>query len=407
MVAVGSASIVAAYVVSRPELLYVGSLAVLLPLLAVVFARFRRVGLEVSREFSPDVVAIGESVRVGLTVVNIAPLATPELEWRDVRPWAGEPSRTRLLPPLAARRGRAIAPANRTVVVHDIRPPRRGVFPIGPLGVVLADPFGLAVGEVRVGETDPLVVTPAIRELPDTGLAILASDGASRLVRRAIGGDDDLSTREYRTGDAMRRVHWRATARHGELMVRQEEPRSHAEARIILDTRTGGYAPGGVFRPRDSPENDSFEVSLALAGSIALHLSRGGFAVELIETGEAQLAPVVPAGPFLRSLATAELTVDFGAYRPGSPLHAGTARDRAHGSVFAVIGEADDETLERLIAQRSGFDLAVAFVVHASTPREATILSEAGWTCVPVAPGDSIEGAWRAVALVHGTRNVR
>ena len=407
MVTVGGASIVAAYVVSRPELLYVGALAVLLPMLAVAFARFRRLGLEVSREFSPDIIAVGGSVRVALTVVNTAPLATPELEWRDAGPWTGSPSTMRLLPPLAARRGRAIAPANRTVVVHELRVPRRGVFPIGPLGVVLADPFGLAVGEVRLGETDLLVVTPAIRELPDTGLAILASDGASKLVRRAIGGDDDLSTREYRTGDAMRRVHWRATARHGELMVRQEEPRSHAEARIILDTRRGGYASDRVFRHRDSPENDSFEVALALAGSIALHLSRGGFAVEFIETGVAQLSPVVPVGPFLRSLATAEPTVDFGAFGPGSPLHAASSRNRAHGSVFAVVGEADDETLERLIAQRSGFDLAVVFIIHASTSREARTLSEAGWTCVPVVPGDTIEGAWRAVALGRGARNVR
>ena len=53
-------------------------------------------------------------------------------------------------------------------------------------------------------------------------------------------------TREYRHGDPMRRVHWAATARHGSLMVRQEESVTTPEATIILDQRLSAY-PHGVF----------------------------------------------------------------------------------------------------------------------------------------------------------------
>lgn len=400
---VGAASIVVAYAAGRTELLYLGVLTLLLPALAIAFARFRRLSVAVTRSFRPEVAAVGQPVGVDLEVVNTGALPTPELMWRDVRPWGGRANPPRPLPALAVRRGAGTGVVR---LRYEIVPPRRGEVPIGPLRVLLADPFGLARGEASVGDRDFLVVAPVIRELPDTGLAILASDGASLLVRRSIGGDDDLSTREYRTGDAMRRVHWRATARHGELMVRQEEPRSHAEARVILDTRRSGYADRVEARHRTDPESESFELAVSIAASIALHLARGGFAVEFIETGGQHLAPVSPPPPFLRSLATLALATATGGYPTTSPLN-GTSPERAHGSVFAVIASADGPTIERLVAQRAGFALAVAFVVTFRDSPQLEVLRAAGWTCVPVALSDSIEDAWRAVAEIQGSRHGR
>lgn len=402
---VGAASIVVAYAAGRTELLYLGVLTLLLPVLAAAFARFRRVSVAVARSFRPQVVGVGQPTVVELEVSNTGALPTPELTWRDVRPWGGRANATRPLPALTVRR--PTRPGTGVVRLrYEIVPPRRGEFPIGPLRVLLADPFGLARGEASVGDRDFLVVAPVIRELPDTGLAVLASDGASLLVRRSVGGDDDLSTREYRTGDAMRRVHWRATARHGELMVRQEEPRSHAEARVILDTRRSGYSDRVEGRHRTDPESESFELAVSIAASIALHLARGGFAVEFIETGARHLAPVSPPPPFLRSLATLELAAADGDYPAGSPL-SGTRPDRAHGSVFAVVADADPPTVERLVAQRAGFALAVAFVVTFRDSPQLERLRAAGWTCVPVTLTDSVEDAWRAVAEIHGSRHGR
>ena len=402
LAAVGVASVIGAYSTGRSELIYLGCLTLLLPALAVAFARFRRVGLTVTRSFRPEPVEVGRPAVVDLTIANGHLRPTPQVEWRDYRPWASGDSESRMLPPLAARGSRGATARLR----YDLVPPHRGEFPIGPLGVRLADPFGLAKGEVAVGAVDWLVVTPVIRELPDTGLAILASDGASLLVRRAIGGEDDLSTREYRTGDAMRRVHWRATARHGELMVRQEEPRSHAEARVILDTRRSGYADHQPRAHANEQESESFEQAVSIAASIALHLARGGFAVELVETGDRQLAPVAPIEPFLRSLATVSLDSADGEYRTGSPLTT-TRPDRIHGSVFAVVSDADAPTIERLVAQRSDFDLAVALVLTWRDSVALENLRRAGWTCVPVALGDSVEDAWRAVASLQGVRRGR
>lgn len=406
-VVVGVVEIIAAYAAGRSELLYVGALAILLPVIAVLFVRLRRVTLTATRTFAPSIVAVGQPVVVELRVTNTAPVATSELRWRDGKPWEAGGERTGLIPALAPRRTRTITAANHTVVRYELTPPRRGVFTIGPMRIELSDPFGLALGEITIGGTDPLLVTPRLAALPDTGMAILASDGQSMLVRRAIGGEDDLSTREYRRGDALRRVHWRATARHGELMVRQEEPRSHAEARVILDTRRGGYLDTLPLRSPDDSESQSFELALSLAASLALHLSRGGFDVEFVETASAQLEPVQPVEFFLDSLATAELSGESGAVAGDSPLSASARPDRAHGSVFAVLADADNATLDRLAAQRPSFDLAVAFIVTLRDTRSVTRLRDAGWTCVPMRVDDSVEGAWRAVAEAHGARHGR
>jgi len=399
---VGVASVIGAYATGRPELLSLGCLTLLLPALAVAFARFRRIGLTVSRSFRPEPVGVGQPAVVELTIVNGGQRPTPQVEWRDYRSWISGGNKSRVLPALASRGTRGATARLR----YELIPPHRGEFPIGPLGARLADPFGLAKGEVAVGTVDWLVVTPVIHELPDTGLAILASDGTLLLVRRSIGGEDDLSAREYRTGDAMRRVHWRATARHGELMVRQEEPRSHAEARIVLDTRRSGYSDHQLGRQSNEPESESFELAVSIAASIALHLARGGFAVEFVETGDRHLAPVSPTQPFLRSLATLGLHGATGEYPVGSPLTS-TRPDRIHGSVFAIVADADAPTIDRLIAQRGNFDLAVAFVITWRDSHALEALRRAGWTCVPVAPGDSIEDAWRAVADLQGSRHGR
>lgn len=406
---VGGVSLIAAYASGRTELIYPGVLLLLLPVLATLLIRYRRFGIDSSRVFLPAVVAVGQPTTVELTVANRSQVPTPPLTWRDYRPWTTGSNTPGSLPPLPARRG--AAPHGHPVLLrYELVAPRRGVFEIGPMSVVLTDPFAMARGEVTVSGTDSLVVTPRIATLGDNGLAILASDGSSMLVRRAIGGEDDLSTREYRTGDALRRVHWRATARHGELMVRQEEPRSHAEARIILDTRVSGYPD--VVTSRGGAESDSFELALALAASLSLHLARAGFEADIVETAGEQLASVSPIEPFLRSLATARLRFETGAYSADSPLQAPPRPDRAHGSVFAVAAEADEDTVDRLLVQRQSFDLAVAFVIDSSDlflrgGRAADRLRRAGWTVVPVGLDDDLERVWESVAVMRGARHGR
>ena len=84
----------------------------------------------------------------------------------------------------------------------------------------------------------------------------------------AAAGDDDVIPRAYREGDELRRVHWRSTARYGELMVRREEQRWQDRAVLILDTRRSAHVGSGP--------SSSFEFAVSAAASIGVHLARSG-----------------------------------------------------------------------------------------------------------------------------------
>ena len=60
----------------------------------------------------------------------------------------------------------------------------------------------------------------------------------------ALHGEDDVTIREYRDGDDLRRIHWPATARTGDLMVRQEDRPAQRRAVVVLDPRAVGH--GGL-----------------------------------------------------------------------------------------------------------------------------------------------------------------
>ena len=76
-----------------------------------------------------------------------------------------------------------------------------------------------------------------------TGEATGYGDGRQRSL--ALAGEDDVIPRGYRYGDDLRRVHWRSTARYGELMVRREEQPQRARCTVLLDTRGIAYAGRG------------------------------------------------------------------------------------------------------------------------------------------------------------------
>jgi uncharacterized protein (DUF58 family) len=355
----------------------------------------------VTRSFSPSVVSVGHPTVVDVEVTNLSTSASMEANWRDSWPWQPFSTIPARLPALlgagpSAKRGNSIR------VRYSIQPPARGVYQVGPMLVDFSDPFGLAEGAFTTGPTAELVVTPGVAALAEGIVSIAADEGRTRMVqRRAHGGEDDLMTREYRRGDALRRVHWRASAHHGELMVRQEEQRSHAEARLVLDTRRSNYADIVARATPEAAESESFEWAITLTASLGVHLQRRGFVVQVIETGHRQVASLDRPEEFLESLASVTLT-DAGVPGGLSLLRGVQRPDRSQGSVFVVLSDADAETIERLVAQRHAFDLAVAFLV---SPRQVALnrtLTDAGWLCVTSLPGDAIRGAWFDVGAEQG-----
>ena len=212
---------------------------------------------------------------------------------------------------------------------YHLRSGKRGQFVIGPVTAEFSDPFGLSLHRHAIDDGDILTVTPAAVELPVTGLAgARGHDGVTATRIRANPSDDDVMTREYRHGDPMRRVHWAATARHGELMVRQEESVTTPEATIILDQRftaftRGAFSAGSNSRalhpfgasPRgtghrgtdqrgaavpDGHElvtSDTFEWAVTAAMSIGAHLAERNYALRFLDAAGEPAFQHSPSAP--------------------------------------------------------------------------------------------------------------
>lgn len=405
----------AAYASGREELLYVAALLAILPITAAIVVRVKRPKLAVTRTFAPQIIEAGTSSSVALAVRNLSAGRSMRARWWESVPWKEGVTPEGLLPVLQPRSPRFRSRGNSTTLGYELRPPRRGVFDIGPLSAEVGDGFGLARASVTVGVRDSVIVTPEVISLAESGLTMPAGDGEARLIqRRAAGDDDDTMTREYRRGDAMRRVHWRATARHGDLMVRQEEQRSLPEATIFIETRFSGYPDTSIDEPGE--ESPAFEWAVRMLASVAVHLRRTGFLVTIVESGNPQLGEVSGGRrrtwgdeEFLSTLASLELTDE-----PNEELRG--ARSGA-GPLIALVGHPDADTVDAMIARRRPGELAVAFMastvsatdffnrsfgVAAATSQLAERLADAGWLVIPVRSDDDHSAAWEAVVVETG-----
>ncbi|MFP3465028.1 DUF58 domain-containing protein [Leifsonia sp. SIMBA_070] len=403
---VGVAALVASALLGRTDVLFVGVFLTVLPLAAMISVTVDRPRLTVTRSFHPDVVAVGERTTIVTTARNQSSRPSPAARWRESAPASVGVQRSALFPRLGAHQ--ADGPLGRDAVVlrQDVVPERRGAHPVGPLVVSRTDPFGVAYAEYAIGQPRQLLVTPRVVPLSRGELDVAHSEGTEHeLLRHSIPSADELIAREYRPGDPLRRVHWRATARHDQLMVRQEEQRSNPEAWMLIDTR-----PLPVHAPSAAAE---FETLVDLVASIGVHLLDEGFVVSVVETGDRQLSGRSGAGR-TGTLGSTTATYDSGsadrmllADLAGvetsvrarddavAELGAGLRKAERAVPVFAVLAGTAPAELGALASLRSMGDPAVAFVGSSSPAETADILADAGWLCVRFEAGEDPAECWQ------------
>ena len=161
------------------------------------------------------------------------------------------------------------------------------------------------------------------------------------------GRQDDALVREYRQGDDVRRIHWRSTARWGDLMVRREEQSWDPSASIVLDSRASAHAGRGMA--------NSLEWAISAAASIGIHFLDDGFGIEIYEAD----GPLHIAGNMgQHSSASAELVVsrltDLKA-RSNTTLHYAVESatiDRPGQLAIAIMGRMTAEDANTLLRVR-------------------------------------------------------
>lgn len=153
---------------------------------------------------------------------------------------------------------RPIAP----VVEWPINTMRRGIQFVGPTTLEFANPFGLGRRVLATREPSRVLVVPRVHSAPKW----LPTDGLSTTDGRERSGTEHFdSLRAYASGDPMNSVHWRSSARTGQLMVRRMVETSVPTLLVVLDVDCASYdRTQSSFRDFDP---DAFEEAVDLAAS--------------------------------------------------------------------------------------------------------------------------------------------
>lgn len=148
--------------------------------------------------------------------------------------------------------------------------PRRGEYHFGPLQIKTAYPFGLIRRTVQHSLPGTLLVFPRLGWLTAAWTALFqqAAQGAQRQRRQSYAAGDFYGLRDYRSGDSRRHIHWRTSARRGNLMVRQFERAVHQDVAVYVD----------LWQPaRPTPqEQEHVERAVSFSATLVHHLCRRG-----------------------------------------------------------------------------------------------------------------------------------
>lgn len=399
LVAAGVTAGLCGVLLGQPGLTSIGLLVALATFGSSLAIGTSRYQLTLVRSVEPRQVEIGHPATVSLQLTNTTRARAGSLRLEDQVPWALGARPRFVVPGLSGQWERSVE--------YSLRSDVRGRFTLGPLTARITDPFGLAE-VVRSFQTQAdLVVTPPITALPvvpQSGAWTGAGDNRPRAF--ALGSAEDVTVREYRHGDALRRVHWRSSARTGELMVRREEQPWQSRATVLLDNRSTAHRGHGPA--------SSLETAVSIAASVIAHLAGRGFVVRLVTaTGAArddtwhERTSATDAQQLLEELAVLEAS-------RRSVLEAGWITDTARtGLLIAVLGETGDHDHAALRRMLHHADTALAFTLdaprwagkHGDDP--AARLRTTGWRAVTVAPGAHLPSLWTELAASPRGRGAR
>lgn len=197
------------------------------------------------RNWTNQTVEIGETVDMKVTLTNKGASFIPWVLVEDLLPegWnnPGGPSFK-----IKGKRLRLamLRPGGLVKLTYSIDCKRRGFFQIGPVVVESGDIFGFHRKFLIEAPPGFLMVMPKAFSLRGYEIASRRPVGEIKLAHKLFEDPTRIAgVREYRAGDALNRIHWKASARSGVLQTKIVEPSVLAGATIVLDFHKDSY-PG-------------------------------------------------------------------------------------------------------------------------------------------------------------------
>jgi uncharacterized protein (DUF58 family) len=244
--------VVAAFSTGLSFLFYLVYLGLLIVGGSYVLTRLGLSDLEAGYAVSQLSGHVGDRVKVTYTLRNTSRLPKP---WLEVHNPTSLP---------AGLPGRALSLGGRSERSWAVRMPliRRGHFRVEPLQIRTGDPFGFFESAATVGNGVSVVVYPRVEALPLWRLPAANLDGSHAMRERTLQTTPLATTvRPWAPGDAFNRIHWKSTARHGDIQVKEFDLEQTADAWLILDLDRGVQAGTG--------DESTVESAIRVAASIA------------------------------------------------------------------------------------------------------------------------------------------
>ena len=345
--------------------------------------------LEGERTVTPTRPVAGDPLSTGLRVASGSILPGVQLTVPD--PAAGLSGRQ------AELHVESLGPRGQRWVTSQPQPARRGVHLLPALEARAEDPLGLARAQRMLGEPLEIVIPPRLVHLAS---CVLWPDMGTRHERGrrgsvTLGASEFRGVRPHQPGEPLSRIDWKATAKTGDLMLREMDDAASGEVTLLLDA-TAAHVAG-------EPPDTNLERAIEVAGSIADFALRAGRGVRLLLPQEQwrplRLTPGADGGERLHD-ALARVTPREG-HLGGSlrTLLGSAGRRRRTPIVTLVVLDLDRELAHEAVAlRRLGVQVAVVHVTASAAaeplPAEARdlaiALAAAGVPCLGVRADDDL-----------------
>lgn len=250
-------------------------------LLAAVGGTMFRPKVEIGRTVYPDRIERGRPALATLVVRN-----------PTTRRQGGFAAGDRVGVALHRLQVRPLAPGAEATYHYELPTAVRGQLQVGPLVLTRFDLFDLIRTEQTVGGTEGLWVYPRRHQARPAQVAHPRHHHAGPITDPPLRGSTDLrAVREYVPGDEVRHLYWKATARTGQLMVRDYADPARTRCTVVLDTRVTVLSPA------------MFEEAVEVAASLLYASAASGQQCRLV-------TPTGTATPMDSGLRAARLLLD-------------------------------------------------------------------------------------------------
>ncbi|MFI5225903.1 MAG: DUF58 domain-containing protein, partial [Candidatus Limnocylindrales bacterium] len=331
---------------------------------------------------------VGDTLRLTYTLRNAGRL--PKV-WLEVH----NPTN---LPGGLAGRALSLGPRGERSWVAKTPLTRRGHFRIEPLQIRTGDPFGLFEASAAVGQGLSLIVYPRVERLPLWRLPAASIEGSHAAPERTLQTTPlATSVRPYAPGDSMNRIHWKSTARHGEIQVKEFDLEQTSDAWIFLDLERRVQ--------RGKGDESTVEVAVRAAASIADRALLENRAVGLTTIGHR--TAVLPADrggrQHLKIMQLLAAVDGDGATPLSEALLAGLPRLRRGMTAVVITPSLDRSWIRPLAALRMRGVACVTVVLDGPAYGRATDPGASGPSAASGAAGKSGAGAAGATTAAAAT----